>query len=224
MNPYNETYRQLLSDIWHNGYLVKTRGTTSKEVLCRQFTIDPKDNVITIPGFETNKAYAEKELEWYFAGTNRIDFDPLIQKTWAKFSDDGKTVNSAYGYRIFGSHPDFPNQWEWVKAKLKEDPDSRQCLINLNYPADKLKPTKDFICTVALQVFIRKERLHWLTFLRSQDVYYGTRNDVFCFTGLQKQLADEVGVRVGRYTHFCGSIHLYDKQWPKVKELLGVRE
>jgi thymidylate synthase len=222
MTTFNDTYAGLLAKIMSTGIETRPRGIRVKELLCEQFVIgDANDNVVTLPGFATNVEYAKKELEWYYAGTNRVDFDPVIERTWKQFSDDGKHVNSAYGHRIFGKHPGFVNQWEWVKNKLLADRDSRQCVMNLNDVNDKVRPTKDFVCTVFCQQFIRDDKLVWLTAMRSQDVVLGTRNDVYCFTEMQKRLASELGVAPGKYVHFCASLHLYEKHWSAAQRLLG---
>lgn len=219
MDQTNREYKKALKCLQTYGLSTEPRKMKIKELIAYSMYLDPKHKIITIPGFETNVDYAKKELEWYFSATNKIDFDPVIEKTWKKFSDDGYTVNSAYGHRIFGKHTDFPNQWEWIKNKLKEDPYSRQCICNLNYPKDKSSATKDFVCTVYFQVFIRENKLIWITNMRSQDIFYGTRNDVFCFMSMQERLANELGVEVGEYIHFCGSLHIYEKHFDKLDNL-----
>jgi len=217
---YNNQYLEILRKL-DSAPEVGPRGMKTKELLLEQIIINPEDNIITIPGFETNVEYAKEELRWYRSGTNRIDFSDIINKTWQKYSDDGKTVNSAYGHRIFGKHEHFINQWEWVKQKLLSDKDSRQAVINLNDVIDKRIPTKDFICTIAIQVFNRNEHLHWITMMRSQDIYYGTRNDIYCFTELQKQLANELNLKLGFYTHIMNSCHIYKKQYKKLQSIIG---
>jgi len=37
---------------------------------------------------------------------------------------------------------------------------------------------------------------------------------------LQKRLAKELNIELGKYYHFAGSLHLYENQFKKVKELL----
>jgi thymidylate synthase len=177
--------------------------------------------LITIPGFETNIKYAEEELKWYYAATNKIDFSPVIKKTWQKFSDDNMTVNSAYGIRIFGKHKIINiNQWDWCIEKLKNDIGSRQAIINLNSYFDKLTLTKDFVCTIYFQIFIRNNKLIWITNMRSQDIYYGTRNDIYCFTKMQQRMAKELNIECGEYIHICNSLHIYEQQYYKLKEVM----
>jgi len=223
MKTFDDVYLQILKDLWNSGTTVSPRGMKVKELLAYKFTLeDPRNNIINLPGFKTNVDYGSAELEWYYSGSNRIDFNPIIEKTWKQFSDDGVHVNSSYGFQIFGKHPEIKvNQWEWIKKKLKEDSDSRQCVININLPSYKEKDTKDFVCTMDLQVFIRDNKLHWITHLRSQDIYFGTRNDVYCFTMMQQKLAKELNVGLGKYHHFCGSMHIYERHFDNVKTLLN---
>jgi thymidylate synthase len=222
MTTFNTVYYKLLLEVWHYGSISQPRGMKVKELIGYRFFFDEGDGVVTLDGFETNKEYAALELEWYYAATNEINFHPTIKRTWERFSDDGITVNSAYGYRIFGKHPLITvNQWDWVISKLREDRDSRQCVININLPSDKLTSTRDFPCTVYIQVFIRNNTLHWITNIRSTDIYLGIRNDVYCFREMQKRMAHQLGVGVGKYIQFCGSIHLYEKNFEKAKKIAG---
>ena len=218
----NEMYFKMIKDLYFNGQTISPRGFPVKEIRNYKFILDDiTDNVITLPKVKTNLVYAKKELEWYLSGTNRIDYDPLIQKIWQKYSDDGNHVNSCYGYRIFGYHKDFINQWEWIKQELKKDPDSRRAVINLNDVDDKITETKDFVCTMHIQIFIRDNKLYWTVVMRSNDVYFGFRNDLYCFTSLQRKMADELNLEYGDYTHFVGSMHLYEKDFKKVKTLIN---
>jgi thymidylate synthase len=223
LNTFEDHYLTALQRLAAHGDEVSPRGQRSYELRNFVFRLPASENLITrIPGFETNVKYAEEELKWYYAATNRIDFSPLIERTWARFSDDGEHVNSAYGHRIFGKHPCVNvDQWKWCVDRLREDRDTRQAVINLNLPSDKLAPTKDFICTMFAQVFIRRGALEWHTYMRSQDIYFGTRNDVYCFSEMQKKMAEELQVGCGPYVHTCGSLHIYEGQFGKMHNALA---
>jgi thymidylate synthase len=92
--------------------------------------------------------------------------------------------------------------------------------MNINSSYDKLAFTKDFPCAIACQVFVRDDKLDWLTMMRSQDLFYGTRNDVFCFTGLQQLMAEQLNIAPGSYTHFMSNVHLYEKQLLKAEKYI----
>jgi len=220
INNTNEIYKNALIDIYKNGKEVEPRNMLIKEKLGYTLVLDPRNNVITVPNFETNVSYAKEELEWYYAATNRIDWSPRINRIWKNYSDDGITVSSAYGHRIWGAHEDFANQWDWVKNELKLDPDSRRAVININYSKDKNHETKDMPCTMYCQLFIRENKLIWHTVMRSNDLYFGFRNDFYCFAEMQKRMAKELGLETGDYIHTAGSMHVYDNKFEQVQFLI----
>lgn len=168
---------------------------------------DPKDNLVTSQIRKLSHKYAIGELLWYLSGSNKLDAIANYSKAWNKLSDDGETVNSAYGHRIFEKFGF--DQWEHVKGLLKADPNSRQAVIHIKEPNPE--KTKDLPCTVALQYFIRDGKLYATTYMRSNDIWLGFPYDVFTFTCLQIKMAFELGVGIGSYTHIAGSLHLYSR-------------
>lgn len=170
---------------------------------------NPRKGIVKSDIRQMSIDYAVGELLWYMSGSNRLsDIEPY-SKAWTSLSDDGETVNSAYGYRIFKQFGF--DQWELVREKLKADPNSRQAVIHIKDPSDK--PTKDTPCTVALQFHIRDNKLYLTTYMRSNDLWLGWPYDVFSFTAFQQIMAMELGVEIGSYTHIAGSLHLYEKDW-----------
>lgn len=172
---------------------------------------DPTQNILKSNIRELPMRYAVGELLWYLSGSNSLDAIKKYSKAWENLSDDGETVNSAYGYRInekFGF-----NQWSYCVDKLREDKNSRQAVIHIK-DADN-KPTKDTPCTVSLQFLIRDNKLYLTTYMRSNDIWLGFPYDVFSFTCMQIIMAMELGVEVGEYTHIAGSLHLYTRNRKK---------
>lgn len=171
---------------------------------------DPTRNIVTSMDRRMPMRYAVGELLWYFSGSNRLKDIEVFSKAWDRMSDDGKTVNSAYGHRIFDQFGF--NQLEYVAKALQKDPNSRQAVIHIKDPQDYTKyPTKDVPCTVCLQFFVRDGKLHMTTYMRSNDVWTGFPYDVFSFTCIQIFLAFSLGVDIGTYTHVAGSLHMYQR-------------
>jgi thymidylate synthase len=171
------------------------------------------------------------ELNWYESGSSRIDYSPLIEKVWKKYSDNGKNVQSAYGQYIFPERVNtkeegLMSQWDWIKKVLIFDKDSRRELININGEKNKeIINTNDFPCTISLQFLIRNNKLHLITHMRSNDIFFGFRNDLYTFTKLQMRMCRELSVyyndlTLGQYTHIVNSMHLYEEQFEKVKDLI----
>jgi thymidylate synthase len=46
--------------------------------------------------------------------------------------------------------------------------------------------------------------------MRSNDVYLGLPHDIFSFTMIQEIVASTLGVPLGIYSHFVGSLHVYE--------------
>lgn len=189
------------------------RGLAIKELIdCNIEITNPLDRIIQTPDRKTNVSYAFGELLWYLSGRNDLKTIGYYSTRMVSFSDDGLTLNSAYGYRIFGHHPMIGfDQWAHVKKLLTEDPDSRQAIIHLHTPNDK--KTKDEVCTLSLQFLIRAGKLQMITTMRSNDIVLGFTYDVFSFTMLQEMMAYELKVEIGSYFHKVGSMHIYERDF-----------
>lgn len=157
--------------------------------------------------------YAVGELMWYLSGNKDLSAIQNYTKAWDRMSDDGKTVNSNYGWCIKYKYGF--DQWEFVKDLLTKDPLSRQAVIHIK-TADNT-PSKDVNCTVCMQFFIRDNLLHATVYMRSNDIWMGFPYDVFSFTALQCKMAMELGVGIGTYTHIAGSLHLYERDGSNAK-------
>ena len=160
--------------------------------------------------------YCIGELLWYLSGNNNLSEIQKYSDAWNRMSDDGKTVNSNYGY-LMRYHYGF-DQIEMVEEILRDNSSSRQAVIHLKPAWDiEANPTKDLPCTVCLQFFIRENKLFMTTYMRSNDIWMGFPYDVFQFTCIQIWLSMRLGVDLGTYTHIAGSLHLYKRNVKEVK-------
>lgn len=209
----NDAWLRVIKALSENGKEYAPRGRRIKELLNVSVEIEnPKKRILSTPIRKISLPFAFGELLWYLSANNKVEPMEYYSKMMKSFSDDGETLNSAYGYRIFGKHKDLPfDQWQFVVDKLKEDPDSRQAIIHLHTPNNK--PTKDEVCTLTLQFFIRNGKLDMVVNMRSNDIIWGFTYDVFSFTTFQELMANELGVDVGKYFHNAGSMHIYEKDY-----------
>ena len=170
---------------------------------------DPTRSIVTSKIRNMPMRYAVGELAWYLSGSNKVkDISQYAQK-WVDISDDGETNNSAYGYRIFNKFGF--DQWEYVKDLIRKDPNTRQAVIHIKDASNT--PTKDTPCTVYLQFFLRNNKLNLSVHMRSNDIWMGVPYDMFSFCFLQVKMAMELGVEVGTYTHYAGSLHMYQRDY-----------
>lgn len=181
---------------------------------------DPRNNIVKSDLRKLNLRYMIGELLWYNAADNTLAGIQNYTKAWNRMSDDGITVNSNYGHKIrkfYGF-----DQWEHVKNLLNSDQNSRQAVIHIKNPSQE--KTKDTPCTICLQFFIRDNKLHLTVYMRSNDIWMGFPYDVFNFCCFQIQMAMELGVKIGCYTHISGSLHLYKRNSKYVEETPWIEE
>lgn len=185
-------------------------GSVVGEFLDAVFCVeDPTCNIVSSPIRNMPMRYAVGELAWYLSGSNRVADISRYAKKWVDISDDGLTNNSAYGYRI-QQYYGF-DQWDHIKSMIKKDPNTRQAVIHIKDASDV--PTKDTPCTVYLQFFLRNNKLNLSVHMRSNDIWMGVPYDMFSFCFLQVKMAMELGVEVGSYTHYAGSLHMYQRDY-----------
>ena len=223
-NTVSEVWKDAFSILYNQASKEQTEtsrdGDVSAEFLNAIMVVeDPTKNILDTSVRKLNTRYAIGELMWYLSRNPELKAIQNITHAWDRMSDDGVFVNSNYGYCIHDKF-DF-DQWEYVKKLLTESPNTRQAVIHIKEPRDTFEePTKDLNCTCTLQFLLRENKLHLTVYMRSNDIWLGTPNDMFAFTCLQMKMAMELGVEIGIYTHIAGSLHLYTRDYEKAKKTL----
>ena len=159
------------------------------------------------------------EFCWYLSGTDELAFIEYYIPTYRHFSENG-ILFGAYGPRLLKMRG-MTNQLESVFRLLNRKPSSRQAVIQLFNAEDIVDKHEDIPCTCSLQFFVRNDRLELVTNMRSNDAYLGLPHDVFCFTMLQELMARRLGVELGLYRHFVGSLHLYNRNQDDALQYMG---
>ncbi len=199
-------------------FISAPRGMKIKEKLGVQFRIkNVRDRLPCIEARNFSLSYFVAETLWYMSGENSTAWISRYAPFWKDISDDGITANSAYGARIFRRHDRIGSgqivQWDYVKDELRRDPDSRRAVIHIRTPDDSVHASKDVPCTLALQFFIRDNKLHLHVNMRSSDIILGIAYDVPAFTTMQEVLANELNVELGEYVHTSNSLHCYERDF-----------
>lgn len=159
------------------------------------------------------------ELLWYLSGSNELKHIEYYIKKYRNFSDDGITLNGAYGRRLF--YPIRASQFDTVVDILRTKSDSRQAVLQIFEASDLKKGSKDVPCTCAIQFFKRGDLLHMMTHMRSNDAFVGLPHDVFAFTMIQEIMARIISCELGWYHHSVGSLHLYETDKHRAEEYIG---
>ena len=134
------------------------------------------------------------------------------------FSDDGKKVDSNYGYRMH--HLNNTNQIEGVITQLKKDPSSRKAVIHIHAIGDSEKRYNP--CIDSLHFLIRNGCLECQTFWRSENGLTLLPTNIFEFTMLHELIASELKIPIGRYVHSVTSLHYYLEDEHKRHQILEI--
>lgn len=215
-----EALQGVLDDIKKAGLATSPRGRKSYEILGYHFTIeDPRHRLVSLKAREMNIYYLVGNLLWVLSQSNKLDFIEYYNERGRNFSDDGDILRGAYGKRIFDF--DGMNQWHQVVKELKTDPDSRRAIISIHLPQHDWSGSLDTPCTSDFQFFIRENKLHMINHMRSQSAAMVMPYDIFLMTMLHELMARELGVELGEYQHFAGSMHYYDYESPIVDKIVN---
>ena len=228
----NDIFIKSLYHVRDRGTLLNIRGSEVKEVLNFTYELtNINNNILTIPFRYNNFPAVCFETLWVLSGCNHLDDLKYFLPNCVDYSDDGGgTWGGAYGPRIrFGGNQNF--RWHNINEPMKyvlkddqifhviktliDDNFSRQAIITIGMANDYSTnlETNDRPCNMALQFYIRDERLHCTVTQRSGDCIWGVFNiNIFEWTTLQRLIADCLGVRTGSLTHNITSFHYYTKQ------------
>lgn len=159
------------------------------------------------------------ELLWYLSGSNTLDF---IKPYVPRYADDAVAgiLEGAYGPRFMRMREGI-DQFSSVDALLRQRRGSRRAVIQLFNAEDIASHHKEIPCTTTLQFHIRNDLLHMSVTMRSNDAYFGLPHDVFCFTMIQEMMARRLGVEVGEYMQYVGSMHFYEDKLEDLQAYLA---
>lgn len=190
-----------------NYFLISPRGQLTKEIIAPDIILEnPRNRLIYHPERNFNYKFAFVESLMLFSHSSAVKYPAFANPRIKDFSDDGVSLHGSYGARIASYIPS-------VIEKLKSDSNSRQAVLSIYDNSDLVFQTKDVPCTLTLQFLVRDNKLHMITNMRSNDIWWGLPYDVFIFTTLQELIANELGVELGQYHHRPASLHLYERHF-----------
>ena len=192
----------------------------------------PTERVLFNVHRDANPFFHLYEAMWMLAGRN--DLKPLqyFVSTFDNFSDDGRTLNGAYGYRWrhaakeeveydcgLGTliEQEDTDQLKLLIDHLKTQPGSRRAVLQMwNVEDDLLKidTSKDVCCNLSVCFLITetngKKELNMTVFNRSNDLILGLLGaNAVHFSFLQEYIAGHLGIAVGRYYQVTNNLHVY---------------
>ena len=165
--------------------------------------------------------YIERELAWYHSMSRNVNDIPGGPPTiWRDVADKDGIINSNYGHIIWSGEN--YRQFDHVLKTLTEEPGSRQGTMVYTRPTIHheavVNGRRDFICTNAVNYFIRDGALHAVVQMRSNDVVFGYRNDYAWQLHVQTMLADRLGIAPSRITWQAASLHVYPRHFDLIPD------
>lgn len=218
LNDLRADYVRLVNYVASAGKRVETRGLATREVTAATLVFPNVLNPLLPVGVGrgVNVRLAAIEALQLISGTQRHD---LIRRVTPGFDsvlvDQANPDYGAYGPRIVTQLGDCVDV-------LAADPTTRRAVISI-WNENDLTHDGDRPCTVFLQFLVRDNgfgsALEFHTHMRSQDVWLGVPYDIFMFTQLQHTVASILGLPVGQFVHHATSLHIYERDLPKVEKL-----
>lgn len=201
------------------GSLFGDRQRTTLEIIGAAFTLrNPRDRIVHSSIRPFNLQFAIANTLWTLSGSDSLEPIQHYNARGKLFSSDGVTLEGAMGARIFSSHD---AQFDRVLDLLGSHRTSRRAMIQVFLPVDLQGLPRDTPCATGLHYLVRKNQLHSVTFMRSQNAARLLTYDVFLFSMIQEYLAGLLDVELGTYTHMVSSLHYYDDEEDLVKNLLA---
>jgi hypothetical protein len=204
-DPFTFVYHDLCEQVLA-GDRVTIRGQETRELVAVQAVIDPYHPLADRPGF--SETFALLETLQVICG--RGDLHQLARHA-------PRFPQLAPSYVTYG--PRLGWQLREVVHMLEAHPEARGAVAQVHAPEDLRKGYPDQPCTLSLQFLVREDRLHLIATMRSNDIWFGTPNDVFMFTFFQREVAAALNLHAGHYVHQAGSLHVYPEHVGRLTEV-----
>lgn len=215
MMRVSDIRQYFINELEQKNYVIDKTGVNMLEMVGATFIADEPAIFGTV-----NQEYVQRELDWYKSmSLNVADIPGGPPEIWKQVASTQGWINSNYGYLIW--HEENWNQYQNVLEELRRNPFSRRAVMVYTRPMIwqdyNIDGMSDFICTNAVQYFIRNDKLQVLVQMRSNDVVYGFKNDRGWQEYVALALCDELGVELGNIIWHVGSLHVYSRHFGLVK-------
>lgn len=260
VNNVNEALAEILTKISFdsnstNGPRLFVEGNSRNGKVLKAVTpfttvyLRPMQRVMFNATRDANATFQYLESLWMLAGRNDVAFPAYYANQIKNYSDDGVTLNGAYGYRwrnffnedqleliikdLAGNHESRRSVLQMWNAMTYEESvsfDSEQPSMVYSELTKGAQGSADVCCNLSAAFQVRKgfrahedttkEYLDMTVFNRSNDIVWGAYGaNAVHFSVLQELIASCVGVNVGTYYQVSNNFHAY-VDIPVVKALL----
>ena len=119
-----------------------------------------------------------------------------------------------YGSYIYNNNG--INQIEWVIDRIKHKPETKSATISLHKPGEDM-----LACLSILDFKYRNGVLDMNVVYRSQNIYWSHPGNMLALRQIQKDVADELNLKMGKVDLVVFSAHIYESDFDRVNEIIG---
>lgn len=165
---------------------------------------------------EVNKDYIRRELNWYMSQSLNVnDIEKPIPKIWTQVADKQGFINSNYGWAIFSEENG--KQFDKCVSHINVDNNTRRACMIYTRPSMHKDYAKggmsDFMCTHAVNYYVREGKIHAVVQMRSNDVVMGYKNDYAWQKYVLDLLSEKTNLKPGNIIWNAGSLHVYERHF-----------
>jgi len=179
---------------------------------------NPSHRVLTSATRNANPFFHLFEALWTLAGRKDLKFLETYVSRIREFSDDGVTLNGAYGWR-WRNHFSI-DQLTAVIDLLTTVPNTRRAVLAMwdgGHDMYHARSSKDVPCNTTIYFSRRGQSLDMTVCCRSNDALWGAYGaNAVHMSFLQSFVAGALGICVGRYFQVSNDLHLYTSVMSKM--------
>lgn len=178
--------------------------------------LHPEECVLTNVARDANPFFHMYEALWMLAGCDDVEGVARFCSRMREFSDDGDTINDAYGYR-------WRNWFEYdqlisLRKILAANPNTRRAVLTMWDAAADLEGTrmemKAVPCNTHCYFAVKDGHLNLTICNRSNDLLWGAFGaNAVHFSFLLQYMAMMCELKVGTMVHFSNDLHLYQEHY-----------
>lgn len=212
-STFDQANNELKRNLAELGVLVHPQTMQDKDIaddpdfLTREL-LNESYTVVTprLEDLNPSQPWADAEFEERIRGVDEHEAEAwkLRPEVWQEFADRG------FGY-TYGER--YSTSLDEIIDELKAHPESRQLFLSVWDPTiDASRFGRRRVpCSLGYWFALRQGSLHMTYMQRSADFATHFENDQYLSHKLQRYVAEEAGVGVGRFAHWIGSLHVYQK-------------
>lgn len=179
---------------------------------------NPLERVHLCSRRDANPYFHVMEAMWMLAGHNDVAWPAQFASNIANYSDDGKTLSGAYGYRWrFQFNRD---QIDATIRLLRADRETRRAVIAMwdpSHDTPRMVDGKDLPCNTHIYFRPRGNKLDMTVCNRSNDLVWGMFGaNVVHMSFLHEMVARCSNFEIGSYYQFTNNLHVYEQHWDLV--------